>query len=53
MHLTYCLQPIRFTSSPTVTKPRQTNNKKQSTSQAQEDIPSSTPKLDECLSNEN
>ena len=33
--------------------PRQTNNKKQSTSQAQEDIPASTPKADECLSTEN
>ena len=30
--------------------PRQTNNKKQSTSQAQEDIPASTVKTDECLS---
>ena len=33
--------------------PRQTNNKKQSTSQPKEDIPASTPKTDECLSNEN
>ena len=33
--------------------PRKTNNKKQSTSQAQEDIPASTPKTDECLSTEN
>ena len=33
--------------------PRQTNNKKQSTSQAQEDIPASTPKAGECLSTEN
>ena len=32
--------------------PRQTNNKKQSTSQAQEDIPASTAKTDECLSTE-
>ena len=32
--------------------PRQTNNKKQSTSQAQEDIPASTAKTDECLSAE-
>ena len=30
--------------------PRQTNNKKQSTSQTQEDIPASTAKTDECLS---
>ena len=29
--------------------PRQTNNKIQSTSQAQEDIPASTPKTEECL----
>ena len=49
IHLTYCLQPIRFTSPPTITMPRQTNNKKQSTSQAQEDIPASIPKTDECL----
>ena len=52
IHLTYCLQPIRFTSPPTITMPRQTNNKKQSTSQAQEDIPASTAKTDECLSTE-
>ena len=32
--------------------PRQTNNKKQSTTQAQEDIPASTAKTDECLSTE-
>ena len=32
--------------------PRQTNNKKQPTSQAQEDIPASTAKTDECLSTE-
>ena len=32
--------------------PRQTNNKKQCTSQAQEDIPASTAKTDECLSTE-
>ena len=32
--------------------PRQTNNKKQSTSQAQEDIPASTAKTDEYLSTE-
>ena len=30
--------------------PRQTNNKKQSTSQTQEDIPASTAKTNECLS---
>ena len=53
MHLTYCPQPIRFTSPPTIVMPRQTNNKKQSTSQPKEDIPASTPKTDECLSNEN
>ena len=33
--------------------PRQTKNKKQSTFQAQEDIPASTPKTWECLSIEN
>ena len=35
--------------------PRQTTNKKQSTSQAQEDIPASTPKTesDECLPTKN
>ena len=27
IHLTYCLQPIRFTSQPTITMPTQTNNK--------------------------
>ena len=32
--------------------PRQTNNKKQSTSQAQEDIPAATAKTDEYLSTE-
>ena len=32
--------------------PRQTNNKKQSTSQTQEDVPASTAKTDECLSTE-
>ena len=53
IHLTYCLQPIRFTSLPTITIPRQINNKKQSTSQAKEDIPASTSKTEECLSTEN
>ena len=33
--------------------PRQTNSKKQSNSQAEEDIPTSTPKTEECLSIEN
>ena len=32
--------------------PRQTNNKKQSNSQSEEDIPASTTKTDECLSTE-
>ena len=32
--------------------PRQTNNKKQSTAQAQEDTPASSAKTDECLSTE-
>ena len=32
--------------------PRQPNNKKQCASQAQEDIPASTAKADECLSTE-
>ena len=32
---------------------RHTNNKKQSTSEAQEDISASTPKTNECLSTEN
>ena len=32
---------------------RHTNNKKQSTSEAQEDISASTPKTNECLSIEN
>ena len=33
--------------------PRQKNSRKQSTSQAQEDNPTSTPKTEECLSIEN